>query len=150
MHRSPCPRVGIGNVSWITLRGGGLLVVNPDVTPMAIIGEYDAATVHPNGCGGTETGGHMWLNSGGGTANNLHEFDVYRFPLTGYSASNPPNSPPRLLAFSDDVEPRTATALFLVRGNVWIFDRGANGAEVFDGASGKHARDREPAGGPEQ
>ncbi|MEX2285285.1 MAG: hypothetical protein WEE89_22560 [Gemmatimonadota bacterium] len=133
-----CPRVGSGNVSWITLRGGGLLVVDPDQTPMAIIGEYDKATVHPNGCGGTETGGYMWLNSGGGTANNLHEFDVYRFPLTGYSASNPPNTPARLLVFSDDVEPRDAHGTTLVQGNVWIFDRGANVAEVFDGATGSH------------
>lgn len=143
-----CPRVGSGNVSWITLRGGGLLVVNPDVTPMAIIGEYDAATVHPNGCGGTEAGGYMWLNSGGGTANNLHEFDVYRFPLTGYSASNPPNSPARLLEFSDDVEPRDSHGTVLVRGNVWIFDRGANVAEVFNGASGKHVGTVNLLGGP--
>jgi hypothetical protein len=143
-----CPRVGSGNTSWITLRGGGLLVVDPDVTPMAIIGEYDAATVHPNGCGGTEAGGFMWLNSGGGTANNLHEFDVYRFPLTGYSASNPPNSPAPLLAFSDDVAPRDSHGTTLVHGHVWIFDRGANVAEVFDGASGAHVGTVSLLGGP--
>jgi hypothetical protein len=143
-----CPRVGSGNVSWITLRGGGLLVVDPDQTPMAIIGEYDAATVHPNGCGGTETPGYMWLNSGGGTANNLHEFDVYRFPLTGYSAANPPNTPARLLVFSDDVEPRDSHGTTLVGGNVWIFDRGANVAEVFDGASGSHVGTVSLLGGP--
>ena len=133
-----CPRVGSGNVTFVTLRGGGLLVVDPDVTPMAIIGEYDRATVHPNGCGGTETHGFMWLNSGGGTANNLHEFDVYRFPMTGYAATNPPNTPARQLVFSDDTEPRDGHGTTLVHGNVWIFDRGANVAEVFDGASGTH------------
>ena len=143
-----CPRVGTGNVSWITLRGGGLLVVDPDVTPMAIIGEYDAATVHPNGCGGTETGGYMWLNSGGGTANNLHEFDVYRFPVTGYSASNPPNTPARQLLFSDDVAPRDSHGTTQVGGNVWVFDRGANVAEVFDGATGSHVRTVSLLGGP--
>jgi hypothetical protein len=143
-----CPRVGSGNVSYITLRGGGLLVVDPDQTPMAIIGEYDAATVHPNGCGGTETDGYMWLNSGGGTANNLHEFDVYRFPLTGYSASNPPNTPARLLVFSDDVAPRDGHGTTLAGGNVWIFDRGANVAEVFDGASGSHVGTVSLLGGP--
>lgn len=143
-----CPRVGSGNVAWITLRGGGLLVVDPDQTPMAIIGEYDRATVHPNGCGGTETNGYMWLNSGGGTANNLHEFDVYRFPLTGYSASNPPNTPARLLVFSDDVEPRDSHGTTLVGGSVWIFDRGANVAEVFDGASGEHVSTVSLLGGP--
>jgi hypothetical protein len=143
-----CPRVGSSNVAWITLRGGGLLVVDPDQTPMAIIGEYDRATVHPNGCGGTETNGYMWLNSGGGTANNLYEFDVYRFPLTGYSASNPPNTPARLLMFSDDVEPRDSHGTTLVGGNVWIFDRGANVAEVFNGASGEHVSTVSLLGGP--
>jgi hypothetical protein len=143
-----CPRVGTGNVSWITLRGGGLLVVDPDETPMAIVGEYDRDTVHPNGCGGTETGGSMWLNSGGGTPNNLHEFDVYRFPLTGYAASNPPNSPARLLVFSDDVEPRDAHGTTLARGHVWIFDRGANVAEVFHGTSGRHVGTVSMLGGP--
>lgn len=143
-----CPRIGSSNVAWITLRGGGLLVVDPDQTPMAIIGEYDRATVHPNGCGGTETNGYMWLNSGGGTANNLHEFDVYRFPLTGYSASNPPNTPARLLVFSDDVEPRDSHGTTLVGGHVWIFDRGANVAEVFDGASGEHVSTVSLLGGP--
>jgi hypothetical protein len=115
---------------------------------MAIIGEYDAATVHPNGCGGTETGGYMWLNSGGGTANNLHEFDSYRFPVTGYSPSNPPNTPARLLAFSDDVEPRDSHGTTLARGHVWIFDRGANVAEVFHGASGQHVGTVSLLGGP--
>jgi hypothetical protein len=143
-----CPRVGTGNISFITLRGGGLLVVDPDATPMAIIGEYDAATVHGNGCGGTEAGGYMWLNSSGGTATNLYEFDVYRFPLTGYSASNPPNTPARLLAFSDDVEPRDGHGTTQVHGNVWVFDRGANVAEVFDAASGSHVETVSLLGGP--
>ena len=143
-----CPRVGSGNVTFVTLRGGGLLVVDPDVTPMAIVGEYDRATVHPNGCGGTETHGFMWLNSGGGTANNLHEFDVYRFPLTGYTATNPPNTPARQLVFSDDTEPRDGHGTTLVHGNVWIFDRGANVAEVFDGATGTHVGTVSMLGGP--
>jgi hypothetical protein len=143
-----CPRVGSGNVTWVTLRGGGLLVVNPDVTPMAIIGEYDAATVHPNGCGGTETNGYMWLNSGGGTANNLHEFDAYRFPVTGYSPTNPPNTPARLLQLSDDVEPRDSHGTTLTHGHVWIFDRGANVAEVFNGATGQHVNTVSLLGGP--
>ena len=133
-----CPRVSSGNVSWITLRGGGLLVVDPEPTPMAIIGEYDRETVHPNGCGGSETAEHMWLNSGGGTPSNLHEFDVYRFPLRGYSPSNPPNIPTRELLFSDDVEPRDSHGTLLAGRYVWIFDRGANVAEVFDAASGRH------------
>ncbi len=143
-----CPRVGSGSVTWVTLRGGGLLVVDPETTPMAIVAEYDRATIHPNGCGGTETDGYMWLNSGGGTPNNLHEFDVYRFPLTGYAASNPPNTPAPILAFSDDVPPRDSHGTTLARGHVWVFDRGANVAEVFDGRSGRHVGTVSLLGGP--
>jgi hypothetical protein len=90
----------------------------------------------------------MWHNSGGGTPNNLHEFDAYRFPLTGYSASNPPNTPARLLALTDDVEPRDGHGTALVRGHVWIFDRGANVAEVFHGGSGRHVGTVNLLGGP--
>ena len=35
---------------------------------MAIVAEYDAATVNQNGCGGVETAdGKLYLNAGGGT-----------------------------------------------------------------------------------
>ena len=90
----------------------------------------------------------MWLNSGGGTPNNLHEFDVYRFPTAGYAPSNPPNTPAPALAFSDDVEPRDGHGTTLVGGHVWVFDRGTNVAEVFDGASGRHVGTVSLLGGP--
>ena len=54
-------------------------MVDPTQTPMAIVAEYDMSTVHGNGCGGSEVHRHMYLNSGGGTATNLAEFDVYKF-----------------------------------------------------------------------
>jgi len=41
-----------GQFAFVTLRGGGMLVVNTWATPMAIVAEYDKNTVHPNGCGG--------------------------------------------------------------------------------------------------
>jgi hypothetical protein len=144
-----CPLAGSpAGLSWVTLRGGGLFVVDPTRTPMAIVAEYDRATVHPNGCGGTEAGGRVWLNSGGGTAGNLHEFDVYRFPLTGYAASNPPNTPAPALVLSDDVEPRDGHGTTLVGGHVWVFDRGTNVAEVFDGSSGGQVGTVSLLGGP--
>jgi hypothetical protein len=125
-------------VSWITLRGGGLFVVDATVTPIGLIGEYDMDTIHPNGCGGAEGSGRMFLNSGGGTPANLYEFDVYAFPLTGYDAGNAPNTPERTLIFSDDVAGRDAHGAIVVSGNLWVFDRGTNVAEVFDAASGAH------------
>jgi hypothetical protein len=134
-----CPLVASdARHAFVTLRGGGLFVVDAKATPMQIVAEYDAATIHGNGCGGTEAGGHMYVNSGGGTAANLHEFDVYSFPLTGYSASNPPNRPERALVFSDDTEPRDSHGTAAIFGKLWVFDRGLNVAEVFDAASGAH------------
>ena len=117
-----------------------MFVVDPTTTPMQIVGEYDNATVHPNGCGGQEAGGHMYVNSGGATAANLYEFDVYQFPLGGYAASNLPNLPAPVVLFSDDLAPRDSHGTALVHGALWAFDRGGNVAEVFDAATGSHLR----------
>ena len=134
-----CPLVdSSSNLGFVTLRGGGLFVVNPKVTPMAIEGEYDMATVHPNGCGGNEAAGRIFINSGGGTAANLAEFDVYAFPLSGYSAANPPNTPAPTLIFSDDVGDRDSHGTTVTRGGryLWVGDRHDNVVEVFDTGSG--------------
>ncbi len=53
---------------------------------MQIVGEYDTSTVHGNGCLGAEVPGKMYIDSGGGTAANLHQADLYAFPTSGYSS----------------------------------------------------------------
>jgi hypothetical protein len=129
-----------GRLAFVTLRGGGMFVVNPTATPMAIIGEYDRDNVHPNGCGGIQAAGAMYINSGGGTATNLHEFDIYRFPLSGYSPANPPNVPAPGIAFSDDTEGRDSHGMALTKHGryLWAADRGRNVAEIFAATSGAH------------
>ena len=88
------------SLAFVTLRGGGLFVVDPTTTPMQILAEYDNTTVHANGFGGIEANGRMYINSGaGGETTNPSEFDIYRFPLSGYAASNPPNTPAPLVVF---------------------------------------------------
>lgn len=134
-----CPVFGrSGALAFISLRGGGMFVVNSAATPMAIVAEYDRATVHPNGCGGIEAAGSMYVNSGGGTAGNLHEFDIYRFPLAGYSPANPPNVPTPVVLLSDDSPGRDAHAMVLTKHDryLWAVDRGRNVAEVFTVATG--------------
>ena len=42
-------------LAFVTLRGGGLFVLDSRATPMRIVAEYDEATIHGNGCGGVET-----------------------------------------------------------------------------------------------
>jgi len=135
-----CPIVDSSSgLAFVTLRGGGLFVVNPTTTPMAIVAEYDRAMVHGNGCGGVEAGGSMFITSGGGTASNLHEFDVYRFPLAGYDPAHPPNTPAPEPIFSDDAAERDAHGMTVTgRGRyLWVTDRGANLIEVFDVATGE-------------
>jgi hypothetical protein len=100
-----CPVIeSTSRFTFVTLRGGGLFVVDANATPMQIVGEYDKATVHPNGCVGAQVGGKMYIDSGGGTAANLFEADLYAFPVTGFSPANPPNVPAPKVVFSEDVD----------------------------------------------
>ncbi|MDQ4134521.1 MAG: hypothetical protein M3179_15265 [Actinomycetota bacterium] len=126
-----CPIIdATSRLTFVTLRGGGLLVVNSMATPMAIVAEYDGSTVHPNGCGGVEASGKMYINSGGGTAANPLESDLYAFPLAGFSQTpNPPNTPAPTIVFSHDsrgfVDSHGAT-LTTYGGYLWVADRAAN------------------------
>jgi DNA-binding beta-propeller fold protein YncE len=125
--------------AFVTLRGGGLFVVDSTATPMAIVAEYDRETIHPNGCGGVETGGKMYINSGGGTAANPLENDLYTFLLSGFSTTpNPPNTPAPTLVFShDDRGFVDSHGLVLTRHGrfLWVADRAANRIVVVDTAS---------------
>ena len=128
-----------GSLAFVTLRGGGLVVVDPRANPITILAEYDRNTIHGNGCGGIEVAGGMYINSGGGTATNLSEFDVYRFPLEGYSSTNPPNTPAPTVLFTDDERDRDSHGSFTTKLGryLWVLDRRMNNAEVFDVASGE-------------
>lgn len=136
-----CPFVASNNgPAFVSLRGGGLFMVDWQATPMSIVGEYDAATVPANGCGFIEAKGWVFADGGGGTASNLDGFAVYRFPMTGYSAANPPNVPALQMLYEDqESHDRDAhgPAVTAQERYTWIFDRGANVAEVFDSASGE-------------
>jgi hypothetical protein len=46
-------------VVFVTLRGGGLLVLNYTATPLQILTEYDNKTIGANGCGGVSAGKYM-------------------------------------------------------------------------------------------
>ena len=114
--------------TFVTLRGGGLFVVDSRATPMTIVGEYDTSVVHGNGCLGAEVPGKMYIDSGGGTAANLHQADLYAFPTDGYSGTNPPNTPAPQLVFSDPSEGADAHGAALTKHGkyLWIADRGRN------------------------
>ena len=119
---------------FVTLRGGGLFVVDAKRTPMEIVAEYDVDTVHPNGCLGAQVGEKMYVDSGGGTAGHLYGADVYAFPVTGFSTSNPPNVPAPRVILSDTSEDADAHGAALTgrQRYLWIADRGRNFLWVID------------------
>lgn len=114
---------------FVTLAGGGLFVVDPHTTPMQIIGEYDKDTVHPNGCGGLEAKGRMYINSGGPL-----ESDLYSFPLTGYSPLNPANVPAPGLIFSNDGTNSDSHGMVKTKHDryLWIAERFSNLVNIVD------------------
>ena len=134
-----CPFVPSNNgFAFVSLRGGGLFVLDHRATPMSIVGEYTASQIGGNGCGFAEARGRVIMNAGGATAANLEEFAAFRLPTTGYSPANPPDTPARELLFKDDSTHRDAHGTVATKGEryVWMFDRAGNVAEVFDGVSG--------------
>jgi DNA-binding beta-propeller fold protein YncE len=132
-----CPLIeSTSRFGFITLRGGGLFVVDFRSSPMRIVAEYDKDTIHGNGCGGIETAGKMYVNSGGGTAANMSEFDVYSFLLRRLSSKPaPPNTPAPTLVFSDDANEHTdshGATLTRFGRYLWVADRMGNRIVVID------------------
>ena len=122
--------------AFVTLRGGGLFVVDVTTTPMSIVAEYDASVIHPNGCIGLEAAGKLYVNSGGGSAANPYESDLYAFPLAEFSpVAAPPNTPVRKLVFSRDalgVADSHGGTLTRDSRYLWVADRAANLMTVVD------------------
>jgi hypothetical protein len=139
-----CPIIDFSSTyGFITLRGGGLFVVDGKQTPMQIVGEYDINNIRPNGCVGQQLGNKMYISSGGGAAGNLSSMDLYKLPATGYSAANPPNVPAREVVFSVDdtlfdVDGHGAT---LTKGGkyIWFNDRTNGEIQVIKTSNNQHA-----------
>ncbi len=127
-------------LGFITLRGGGMFVVDPTTTPMQILAEYDRTTVNSNGFAGVEAAGAMYVNSGGGSSTQVHGFSVYRLPLTGYSTAHAPNTPAPEVVHANDEGGHDSHGLVLTGdgGFLWVLDRTQNVAEVFDTGTGSH------------
>jgi hypothetical protein len=132
-NRPICPVIDESdNLTFVTLAGGGLFVVNSRTTPMSIIGEYDQSTVHPEGCGGVQAKSRMYINSGGPL-----EADLYSFPLTGYTAGNPPNTPAPTLIYTHDGTASDSHGATTTRHDryLWVGERFGNNITVVDTSS---------------
>lgn len=137
-----CPFVPAGGrIAFVSLRGGGMLVLDATSTPMSVVAEYDSATIPRDGCGFVESAGWVYGNGGGGNAANLDGWFIYRVRADPalYSASNAPNQPPREVIDRDEREFRDAHGVARTRNDkyVWFFDRNANVVEIFRSDSGR-------------
>lgn len=128
---------------FVTLRGGGLLVVDIAATPMKIVAEYDRTVVSPTGCGGVQIGNKMYIDSGSSGIADPFGHDVFAFDIAAIAPSgNLPNLPaPRLVyrrtgnpAVPGDVD---AHGTMLTRHGryLWVSDRIQNDITVVDTAT---------------
>jgi hypothetical protein len=140
-----CPRTtSDGRFTFVTLRGGGLFVVDHNATPMRIVAEYDRAHVDDNGCGEMEARGRMYVNSGAGLTvppvpgDDTWGHDVYSFELDqfGRKPARVANTPAANLVYSRDDEgvPVDAHAVAQTEHGryLWWGDRTQNDVVVVD------------------
>jgi hypothetical protein len=139
-----CPRTTRdGAFTFVTLRGGGMFVVDHNETPMRIVAEYDRSVVDDNGCGEMEAAGRMYVSSGAGLTMppvpGDEEFghDVYSFELDQFrrTPSSSPNRPRADHVYTRDRQGAAvdAHAVGLTRlGFMWWGDRIQNDVTVVD------------------
>jgi DNA-binding beta-propeller fold protein YncE len=73
-----CPMmyVGSGSKAYVTLRGGGMYVVDTMSSPMKVLREYPKDVIAPAGCGGIEHAGTVYVNSGSPADGFIYLFDA--------------------------------------------------------------------------
>jgi hypothetical protein len=148
-----CPRTSDeGRLTFITLRGGGMFVVDGHASPMKIVAEYDKDTVHANGCGGIQADDTMYINSGAGAlATNPDEHDLYAFDVDDFSLGHPtpPNQPAPNRVYTRDDELNVdshGVALSDDSRYLWVGDRSSNDVTIVDTLSDRVVNRFELAG----
>jgi DNA-binding beta-propeller fold protein YncE/ketosteroid isomerase-like protein len=64
-----------GKKAYVTVRGGGLYIIDTSTTPMKVVKSFTKDEVAPAGCGGIALGQKVYINSGTATSSNLYVFD---------------------------------------------------------------------------
>ena len=116
--------------AFVTLRGGGLLVVDVTATPLKVVATLDNNQIHPAGCGGIEVGGTMYINSGGGWPIAPLSYDVYALDI-----SKLPQSISAKLVSQRDDRFADSHGMAAVGRYVWNADRAGNNIEIIDTVS---------------
>jgi len=108
-----CPIPTKNDNIYVTLGGGGLLVLDSSSAPMKIVGEYGKNVVYGAGCGGVEVvGNQVFLNGGvsaSGAGATQSTFAVLSFDDTKYNRDgvNPENHPMPERIYQDKTNTRT-------------------------------------------
>jgi hypothetical protein len=113
--------------AFVTLRGGGLLVVDVTVTPMKVLATLDNNQIHPAGCGGVQIDDTMYINSGGGWPIAPLSYDVYALGL-----SNLPKSVSAKRISQRDDQFADSHGMAAVGRYLWSADRAGNNVEIID------------------
>ncbi len=113
--------------AFVTLRGGGLLVVDVSATPMTVVATLTNVAIHPAGCGGYQVGDTMYINSGGGWSVAPLSYDVYAL-----SIGNLPNSVSAKLITTRDTKFSDSHGMVGVGRYLWSADRAGNNIEIID------------------
>lgn len=112
---------------FITLKGGGLFVVDVTQTPMQIIARLNNIEVHPAGCGGYQVGETIYINSGGGWPTTPLAYDIYAL-----NTSKLPQSISAKLITSRDEKFADSHGMVGVGRYLWSADRAGNNIEIID------------------
>ncbi|GFH53349.1 hypothetical protein CTEN210_09825 [Chaetoceros tenuissimus] len=106
-----CPIPSMNSNVYVTMGGGGLLVLKSTETPMQIVGEYGDAIVNGAGCAGTQSQNQVFLNAGvsaSGAGSDQSTFTLYTLDDTLYSGpSTMQNYPPAQQVFKDPTNTNT-------------------------------------------
>ena len=116
--------------AFVTLRGGGLVVVDVTTTPLKVVATLDNTQIHPAGCGGIESDGTMYINSGGGWPIAPLSYDVYALDISKL----PTSISARLISQRDD-KFADSHGMVSVGRYVWNADRAGNNIEIIDTVS---------------
>lgn len=128
-------------LAFVTLRGGGMFVVNTRVSPMAIVGEYTKATIQPAGLLAIQKADTLYFNSGGGGGATLgFQSLLYRLPVSAFSTTPnvTPDSPAPVVVFDHTARAeKDSHGLMLTKDGryLWVADRAANDVIVVDTAT---------------
>ena len=121
--------------AFVTLHRSALFIIDVVATPMRIVAESDKNVVHPNGSVGIEAPGKLYVNSGGGSAANPYESDLYSSAGVGSPEPALPNLPlPNLVFSRDSLGVADSHGGVLTKGSryLWVADRAANLITVVD------------------